>query len=295
MQVVCLNNSLYSAYNEFLASKNMLYYSLSFKNLLEEFLNCKSLYYVAYDSGKIHGILPLMYRGGKFGEVLNSLPFYGSHGGILASNNEAKLKLTESYNNIINNFAALNYISNPFYDNTQGIIYDYKDYRIGQLSYIADSVDISSSAKRNVLKAKRKGVEIVKTKDIDFLYKTHYDNISSIGGIAKEKRFFSILKNHFNNEEYVIYEAIFRGQKIRGQKIAALLVFCFGDVVEYYTPATFVSYRTIQALPLIIYTAMIEMQQKGYKWWNFGGIWSNQDGVYRFKKKFGALIKSMSI
>jgi len=36
---------------------------------------------------------------------------------------------------------------------------------------------------------------------------------------------------------------------------------------------------------------MCEANANGYKWWNWGGTWLTQDGVYRFKNKFGAVDK----
>lgn len=291
MQILELDSKLRMLYNEFLnkSSGNMLYYSLPYKKLLEDFLKCSSYYLVAYDRGKVYGILPLMYRKGKYGEVLNSLPFYGSHGGILASNKEAKLSLIEVYNSLIKNFASSNYVANLFLDNTQGILYDYKDYRIGQWSkLISEPFELfSSSARGSVLKAKREGVEIRKSKEVNFLFQTHYNNISRLNGIAKERSFFEKIAKYFQwDKEFILYEAIYQERRI-----AALLVFCYGGMVEYYTPATLFEYRTLQGLPLLIFNAMKEAYSKGYKMWNWGGTWNNQEGVYKFKKRLGAIDK----
>ena len=96
-----------------------------------------------------------------------------------------------------------------------------------------------------------------------------------------------MINNHFEKgKDYNIYIA-----KLNGEKIGALLLFYYNQTVEYFTPAAVSEYRNVQALPLIIYQAMCEANQKGYKWWNWGGTWLTQDGVYKFKNKFGAVDK----
>lgn len=96
-----------------------------------------------------------------------------------------------------------------------------------------------------------------------------------------------MIDKHFvGGQDYNIYIA-----KLNGEKIGALLLFYYNETVEYFTPAAVSEYRNVQALPLIVYQAMCEANQKGFKWWNWGGTWLTQDGVYKFKNKFGAVDK----
>lgn len=295
MQVSLLNATLTSQYNEFLNHCNnaMVYYSLSFKRLLEDTLQCNSHYLVALNQDKICGILPLMLRGGRYGEILNSLPFYGSNGGILADNDEARDCLLEAYNEYCKNFASATYITNPFLEDSaiaipkESLPYDFVDSRIGQIATLLPEEELlksfAPSARRNIAKAIRNGISIKLSQDFEFLYQTHFQNITSINGIPKPKYFFESLLKCCDNKEYKLYVAEFQGETIAG-----LLCFYYGNVVEYYTPALLGEYRTLQALPLIVFRAMNEAYNNGYKWWNFGGTWALQDGVYRFKSKFGA-------
>src|SRR4030042_936624 len=83
----------------------------------------------------IHGILPLMYLQVEGGRIYNSLPYYGSHGGILADNREAYRKLAYAYNAMAcrPTTIASTLIGNPFLDQGEsGIIHVYVDFRIGQ-------------------------------------------------------------------------------------------------------------------------------------------------------------------
>ncbi len=290
MQVKRLESKLFGLYNEFLNvhPQAMLYYALPFSSLLEDFLQCSCETLVAIHNGKIEGILPLMSKTGKYGKILNSLPFYGSNGGALVNNKEAELLLLESYEKFSSEFSSATFITNPLCEMLAPRLFDFYDYRIGQWTALGTESELldsfESSAIRNIKKARREGVQISRTNDISFLYETHFENMQRIGGIHKEKEFFEKISSHFvYKKEWVIYEAF-----LDGNPIAALLLFYFGETIEYYVPAICFEYRTLQALPLIIWTAMCDGKLAGYKMWNWGGTWRSQDNVYKFKKKFGA-------
>ncbi len=38
----------------------------------------------------------------------------------------------------------------------------------------------------------------------------------------------------------------------------------------------------------ILITAMVNAAERGFHTWNWGGTWTSQTGVYRFKRKWGA-------
>jgi lipid II:glycine glycyltransferase (peptidoglycan interpeptide bridge formation enzyme) len=73
-----------------------------------------------------------------------------------------------------------------------------------------------------------------------------------------------------------------------GQPVAALLLLYFNRTVEYYVPATLEAERVHQPTSLILFQAMQDAARAGYTRWNWGGTWLNQDGVSRFKRKWGA-------
>ena len=79
----------------------MVYYIIKYKHFIENLLNVESHYLIAVDNNQIQGILPLMIQNGKFGNVINSLPFYGSNGGI-SSTNGVHDQLYQTYLELIN-------------------------------------------------------------------------------------------------------------------------------------------------------------------------------------------------
>ena len=303
MQIKRLEEEYFKEYEEFLLSfdESLVYYSIKYKNLLEDFLKAESQYTIVVDdNNKIQAILPLMKKEGKYGVVLNSLPFYGSNGGILVKSNEALNKLANYYNKLSKEVASSTYITNPLKDNSEAIKYDIVDKRVGQWTNIEEKESIEDdlmksfypTTRTSIRKAIKSGIKVeIDNSQIDFLYETHYENMTSVGGKPKDKRFFELIDKYFEaNRDYNIYIAK-KDEKI----ISALLLFYYNNTVEYFTPAILKEYRNYQSTSLIIYKAMIEASKRGYKWWNWGGTWHTLDGVYRFKQKFGAIDKEYNL
>lgn len=299
MRVSILTEDKNLAYEAFLKNHKaaMIYYSIKFKRFLEKQTKSEAMHLLAIDENdNIQGILPLMFKTGPFGRVLNSLPYYGSNGGILANLKEAKDILMDKYLEIVNSgeYAAATLIENPFdkdypYDR---IISVETDFRIGQLTNIAGSfadleelmIRFDSKTRNIIRKAIKSGVIVnIENDQFDFLRNTHFDNMESIGGLAKDSSFFDNVLEFFEaGVDYDIYVA-----RINDLPVAATLVFYYGKLVEYYTPVIVNKYRSFQPLSYIIATAMFNLSALGYIWWNWGGTWKSQGGVYAFKSKWG--------
>lgn len=294
MRFCLLNESLHDQYEAFIRSFNdaLLYHSIKYKLFIEELLECQSAYCLMIGTNdEILGAMPLMIKHGKYGKILNALPFYGSHGSIFSDNAEVYQALLNCYITLGNKYDAATFIENPLSTtNHQFLIHShYHDKRIGQWTNIENEEilfnSFESSARRNIKKAIQYDVKVdVDNTCLEFLHKIHKENILSIGGLPKEERFFNLLNKHFiAGTDYNIYVAYYNNQLI-----SALLIFYYNNTVEYFIPATVAEYRHVQALPLIIYQGMIDASKRGYKWWNWGGTWLSQTGVYKFKRKFGA-------
>jgi Acetyltransferase (GNAT) domain len=299
MEITRLQSELAGAYDRYLLTRrgSLFYYCSKYKDFLKRLLGCEEEYLLAVDGGEIKGVLPLMYREKDGGRVYNSLPYYGSNGGVTASDRAAYRDLISAYNDIACDEATVSstVIGNPLVEQDDACIqHNYEDYRIGQFTDISFRTDprneimarIDASAGRNVKKALREGVTVeVEPAQMARLRQMHQDNISAIGGMPKADDFFSLVPDHFTpGQDFNLYVA-----KKDGVVIAGLLLFYFNSTVEYYTPAIDEEYRSIQPLSLILLTAMIDAARQGYALWNWGGTWGTQTGVYRFKKKWGAV------
>jgi hypothetical protein len=283
-----------SDYDRFVAGhpKSLLYYSSRYRSFLEELLGCQSAYWIACEGSDIVGVLPLMRLPGRWGDVLNSLPFFGSNGGILASSAEAEQALLKKFNELSAEgaVAASTWVAHPLAADQLVPDHDLVDERLCHFTELSRNAKIllariDGSARRNIKKAQASGVTVrVDNDSFGFLEQTHRDNMKSIGGRAKTSRFFDLVQRHFEpGVDYNLYVA-----EAGGALCAALLLLYFNDTVEYFTPVTVEAMRTNQPMALILFEAMLDSASAGYRRWNWGGTWLTQTGVRRFKQKWGA-------
>jgi hypothetical protein len=291
-------------------SSSLLYTSLGFQRLIASYTGAASKHIVARSGGKILGLFSFMLSSeNAIGRVANSLPYYGSNGGVIVDQELEESVAGIVYQAILDQFDELmqgsgilcsTIISNPLdpaFSAWMNEHYpsDYTDDRIGQITPLPSKTEEAEEAllgmydnprPRNIRKAIKEGVSVRWSRsreDMEFLFRTHQDNIKSIGGIPKEWRFFESVLEQSDALNFRIYVA-----EKNETPVSALLLFYFNKTVEYFTPATVHDYRNAQPSALIIHQSMIDAIEEGYDYYNWGGTWLTQEGVYGFKKKWGA-------
>lgn len=250
------------------------------------------------ENGEISGVLPLLSKNGAFGKVYNSLPFYGSHGGVISTSD---LVSEELYSYVLGKESlgkdtALVMISeNPFepFQMADSILSELTvEDRICQVTPLKDIstenqlLEIFHYKTRNMVrKSLKSGFELVDSIDLfEPMYVLHKANMEAINGTAKPFSFYqSIKENYTYGKDYRIL-----GAKIEGQLAAALLVFYHSGIVDYHTPTINIEYRGLQPNSFLIYQFLLDAVTKGYSYWNWGGTWKTQESLYRFKNRWGA-------
>lgn len=301
------DHASYSALLE-TSSYAMFTHSLEYLNYLEAILDdCQPMHLVAVDNnGIVCGALPLMSKDAPQGRVLNSLPYYGSHGSLILGTvrrQDARWKLLQAVNQLSSapETLASTLIGNPLDSVTNDLWNqtDFEDERISQMTILpsADSHDTAAEAvfslihgkTRNLVKkGMSQGYRIWHSDgnwELEELHRLHSANLSSIGGLAKTKHSLEMIPTYFDyDQQYRVYCA-----SQADQIIAALLVFYFKDHVEYFMPAVDREHRSNQALSALIFTAMNDsIVQKQSKLWNWGGTWRSQTSLHHFKSRWGA-------
>jgi hypothetical protein len=298
-EVVPLTSRTETEYRAFLQDlpDSLFYYAPVYRDFLVDLLGCRADYRLALENGRITGLLPLMLQDGPWGTVVNSLPFFGSNGGVLATTTSASRALYAEFDALAgeSGIAAATIVTHPFRQvGSPPVRCDFVDQRIGQWTRLPEAgpeaearlmASFDGAARRNVRKARSEGVTVrVDCDAVDFLERVHTENMAAMGGRAKSHDFFVRIGSHFEaGREFRIYVS-----ERAGRLTAGLLVFLFGRTVEYFTPVVVEEERTYQPMALILHTAMMDALTEGYRWWNWGGTWSSQEGVYRFKRKWGA-------
>lgn len=273
-----------------------IYHSAVYRDLVLACIEAQPLYALAMRGDEIVGAMPAMATAGPYGRVVNSLPFFGSHGDVLATDPAAVPVLQEWFRRTMSSgVAAATVVGNPFDEDRPDLWPDatLTDERIAQWTELSAAPafpdllleTIDSSARRNIRKAASEGVQIAVENDaIAFLAETHAENMTAIGGKPKPDAFFHALGPIMKpDRHYRIYVA-----RIGGKAVAALLVFYFKQFAEYITPVTLSGYREAQPTAAILFGAMCDAAREGRRIWNWGGTWLSQTGVYRFKRKWGA-------
>lgn len=292
-----------SQYDHLLTLESTLIFNTTkYLNVLEAFLEDEPKIAMIKQDDKLLAAIPFMEKDGALGRVINSLPFYGSNGGVVGVNPEQKKALLTAFETHVktqSEIAAATLITDPLVD-PEGyhLSADFKDERIGQFTRLDDldheNLDeavmalFHSKTRNMVRKGLKSEISVVKDNgQKSFLIDTHQDNMHAIGGIAKPKAFFDHLFGTLTeDDDYQIHIAL-----MDGKPVAGLLTLLHKPTVEYYTPVVVADYRTYQPLSVIIFEAMKACVKQGYNCWNWGGTWASQESVYRFKNRWGATDK----
>lgn len=289
----------------------LMHYSPRYWNFLRRLMPAAEFRcFVARDAGRIVGLLPAMCLRGSFGPVVNSLPFFGSHGGPwivdpAADRAAAAEALVDALLAWMRELgaAAATVIDNPLDPQERVLAERFKadlhDQRIGQLLRLPPASGIAEQdaealfakfhqkTRNAVRKAAKSGFTVTHTdsgEERALLARMHADNITSLGGQAKPPEVFESLARVFRyDDEYRIYVA-----RRDGRTVSALLVLYAYGTAEYFVPATLEEARSLQPMSLLITEAMKDAMARGCRLWNWGGTWESQAGVHMFKARWGS-------
>ncbi len=253
------------------------------------------------------GVLPVMLATAGDWRVGNSMPFFGSHGGPIvqpglmpAESQAVQVRLWQALDEwaVQQGCAAVTVVEHPFrLINTEaaGLAgYTVIDDRIGMVKPLSAEMNRESllagchlKLRNAIRKGDRLGLTVREANDsatLQWLQQVQEASISSMGGRPKSWSVFEQLVQHLPLGQTSRLFAAFNGH----QPVAAVLMLMTdGITAEYFTPVVTPSHRDLQALPSLLATVMAQLASEGFEWWNWGGTWPSQDGVYRFKKRWG--------
>jgi len=306
-----LSSEREAEYEKFLLNDERVLFNsnLKFRKLMRRVTKAEDYYLIALEDNKIVGTLPVfLFTNGKYGNVLNSLPWYGSNPGIsinpaAVNREEIKISLLNMFNKLAIEKKAVTstIITRPFEVDIDLFKkyseYNYLDSRVGLVTQLpepsnhidSDVMKSFHSKTRNLVRKAQKSEMTFYHDDSEetfkFLVDTHRQNMEAVGAPPKDDILFNGVRELFDyDDDYRIYIA-----ELNGNKIAALLLKYYAKTVDYFTPAIVTEYRSYQPLNLLIFNAMIDASKNGYKYWNWGGTTlPSQEGVYHFKKRMGA-------
>jgi hypothetical protein len=308
IDVVDLTPALEPQYAAFVAthSASMIYSTLEFRTFLQRVAGGQPRYVVAVRDGRIAGVLPIFIAADeRVGIIVNSLPWYGSHGGCLVEDEEGdaiRRELLARYRAIVTEIGAAFATLIPYpHESAAREVYDVMlepvatDDRISQVTSLpGDGGDIETQLMqtfrqktRNLVRKALKQGFTYHLEDTDegwrFLFETHAANLAAIGGRAKPESHFQALRDTIPAEWRQLAIA-----RLDGEPAAAVLLLRFNRTVEYLTPVIEQRFRAMQPLSFAIWHAMLDAVGAGYRDWNWGGTWTTQHSLHHFKAGWGA-------
>lgn len=312
MQISVLTEKDEKAYTEFLLrhDQTSMVASLLFRDFLLSLTHPSIPYYfIAKEGGDIVGALPAFMKKGKYGAVLNSLPWFGSNPGVIVDDDDVAVSLVEAFIKTAEwtNCLSVTLIASPFdsYEWAYELAFEdaLTDRRVGTITELPEFVDAEdftiklmskfhSKTRNQVRKSYNEcyagfcsnEYPLVDNAMLDFLMETHRENMEVVGGPVKSKE-FSIIGNWCIGKDVDLYVS---RQKETGHQTAALLVAYFNKTVDYWVPAINVNFRHLNPLHILIFEAMKNAAKRGFKYWNWGGTTiPGMEDLLHFKQRFG--------
>jgi lipid II:glycine glycyltransferase (peptidoglycan interpeptide bridge formation enzyme) len=148
---------------------------------------------------------------------------------------------------------------------------------------------MKSKTRYNMRLAKKKGVEIITTREkkyIDIFCDLVEQTAKRKNISFHDRKHYYEMFNNIPEKMMQLYVATYNDEVI-----ATNIVSFYNDTSTYLHGATSDKYRNVMAPFLLQWQVILDAKQKGCKWYDFGGVFSDTDddgkrGITRFKKSF---------
>jgi hypothetical protein len=229
---------------------------------------------------------------GQFGTAMNSLPFYGSHGGPISNSRTVTQSLLEALINLSEEcqYKYFNLIEDPNMRIENEVLRSVgliaRDLRSSHVTPLPTNLkELHPKTRAAVSKGAKVGAVISDESDEEswiWMQKVHESSITLKGGAPKSLELFLQLKSVLEGDVFL------RVARVHGEPVAGLVLIRQGDCVEYFTPVVIDQFRHTQILSYLIFDSMQQASTSGIKRWNWGGTRPDQESLERFKERWGA-------
>lgn len=252
------------------------------------------------EAGRVEGWMPAFIKHGPIGPVVNSSPFYGSHGGILALSDVAFDAAAAEFLELLRDVDALGAnVIEPLadvhaarYDRALPVVATVDRFaHVKSLSGLQAQDDLLRSVTgltRSNLKRRcwKSGIVVERDESpeaLAWLIELHAAQMQAKNVQPKSSVFFTGLLGRRDDEGN---GRLYVG-RIDGRLVAAVFLYTWGSWVDYVTPVFDMEARHVQPLTAVIAEAMLACARDGFMRWNFGGSGDDLDTVVTFKETWG--------
>ena len=314
MQFITLSEDTEAGYRAFLDALpgRSASCSLEFRRLCKSYLGATDHYLLAMDDAKqVIGALPCFSIDGKFGTVINSLPFRGTSGGLIVDpvhpqRVAIRAALLSEYARLCTelNAAAHTIWTSPFEADTQAyqaaLEWDFRKEFAGQVSVLSaagvasqTSVSVNDALMQSfhpkvrsaIRKSEKSGMRIAEewSEELLFAVAALHREHGAASDVPGGERFFTALAAAYTPGQTIRIFAARMGDDLA----AALLLLYSGATVEYFCPVVDPRWRSLQPLGGLIRTAMLQAISEKRRYWNWGSVADVPPATVRMRNQLG--------
>ena len=294
MRVTLLDQENEDHWTRFVQAHGFLGYTfnLSWRDSLSEIGIGEPIYWLIFDNDVVIGILPTFLRKSPFGNIVSSLPYSQSEGGLrlIPSLTPSVRKMAldaliaELRGFIDEHDVALWIEVGSAFTEDRPLLFKESSFFELDRQICANNLDMklefdNERIKANLRKAERSKLVLFSGHDEGSkkrIYDVYYHAMSTIRVSPHSWEFFSNL-----SEDMVRFDGVIMG----GEIVAAVILIQGGGVVNYYASGGTKEGRNAGATTWLCRILIERAKLEGNRWWKW--MASPSKGVYEFKKGWG--------
>lgn len=276
------------------------YHTPAYMNMLTLVLQDNPLYLAARVEDRIAGFMPLRWRTGSLGPVINGLPFFGPNGGPVITSAgrhveaDAVEALARELDLLAHELQAVSVVLyTPFFESSGLLERVFKADRTLErfTQYLRLRPDAPmrwpTRSRRAVMRACKNecSVRIGTPDDVPELLSIYADNCAAADIPVKPDEYFYQIVHTMCPKGIARFTVAEHHDRV----IACLITIQCGLTVSYNVPCSRILDRALQGNSLLIDESVQHFQKLGYAYWNWEASASRQHPVYEFKRHWGSV------
>jgi len=247
--------------------------------------------------GALSAYLPFRERDGGAGTVINALPFFGPNGLLLAADPSAQHAALVAFRAAAQRPDALSAVLyTPFLADPEPIAASLQpDRRVARMTQYLDLQGFADWPKKrrgDLKRAAGSGFTIrpAAIADLDILYEIYVENCLEVGIPQKPRSYFAATLALAQQTAPLPWRApLWLAIEHEGAVIGGVLATRGGVTASYTIPIARSALRPMQPIAALIDAAVTACRSDGLRYWNFESSPNEDDPVFKYKERWGAL------
>ena len=280
------------------AAQLLGYHTPDYQTEMEAVLQDHCRHILVRDSAAtLRGYLPFREKAGAHGTVINALPFFGPNGLLLATDDAARDALLNAFRGAAQRPEVLSAVLyTPFLADPEPIAATLRpDRRLARMTQYLDLQDFAGWPKKRRGDLKRAGgagftIRTAKQDDLELLYAIYVENCLEVGIPQKPHGYFAATFALAAGTAPRPWQApLWLAIEHGGEVVGGLLAMRGAVTASYTIPIAQSALRPLQPIAALIDAAVEMCRTGGIRYWNFESSPGEDDPVFKYKERWGAL------